>query len=84
MDSSAEFVDCATRPAVAAANLTLDDIVLGKDAFEGVNFFNVIGERGLGVVQLGLEFAKGWCGWRRGRLKSRGRLGSGKGKGGRF
>lgn len=53
-----------SQPAVAAANLTLTASVLGKDASEGVDLFNVIDERGLGVVQLGLEFAKGWCGWR--------------------
>ena len=71
-----------SQPAVAAANLTLNDIVLGKDAFEGVDLFNVIGKRGLGVMQLGLEFAMGWCAWRCERLKSGGHLGSR--KGGRF
>jgi len=46
-------VTMTSRPAVAAAKLTLDRIVLGEDAIEGVDFFNVVGE-GFGCRAAGI------------------------------
>ena len=39
-----------------------DSIMLGNDAFQHADFINVHGEGGLGVLQLGLEVAKGGAG----------------------